>query len=120
MATTATAKEATLGHDLTIEIILSLLFLTNNQIILFHKKVIFHCGCTKIEISSVIHNPSAKEGRLSYSHRKKCQSSRLQTPSTGEILSKVHSSLLARDPFVSELNEPVNNADTPPRMLLLH
>ena len=59
MATTAMAREAIqVGDNHTIEILLPRSHLShkNNQILLFHKKVIFHCGCITKRLSSVTHN----------------------------------------------------------------
>lgn len=45
---------------------------------------------------------------------------KVQTPSSGDNFRYVQSSFLAQEFFVSEWNEPVHYADTPPSMLLLH
>ena len=66
------------------------------------QKVIFHCGCTKIEISSAISPNIGKIAMLIFIHtRKRCQSSRLQTPSSGDNFRYVPSSFLANELFVS-------------------
>ena len=65
------------------------------------QKVIFHCGCTKIEISSAIHQTSENNDAYLIHTRKRCQSSRLQAPSSGDNFRYVPSSFLANEFFVS-------------------